>query len=201
MRLTQRFQRLVAVALLAEVGSLAAHAATIIEVGGSDFVAFDTDPALLRGSPQAGANWLDSRIYHLPQCEYHTRAVDVNRALAVMRNSGQKKLALSVWHARFERPGECQGFLANSAGGHLAPKVVDNLEQIVRQAGALGYDEIQLRFNPMARNAVQSWGTEWDQAMFDENWGVVQSTVSTLSALGGPRLVYQGFRIKRRAYG
>jgi hypothetical protein len=94
-----------------------------------------------------------------------------------------------LWFAHMDKPVDCRGFLLNSSGGRLTPQVLSNLQSLVRKVGTLGFDEVQIRFAPMANNRPEQWH-DWDQAMFDENWAVIDSTITALSQVGGVHLVY-----------
>ena len=163
----------------------AAGAGAIEEWGGSDYVIFDTDPAATHDP----AAWRDNSQFHTPPCQFDERAVDVRRDLDQMHAAGQRKLALMVWFTHIRDEQDCKGFLANSAGGRLANKVLSNLEGLVKAAGAAGFDELQVRFAPMGVNAPSVWNA-WNEEKYQENWGVIRTTVAALLKLKGPRLLF-----------
>jgi hypothetical protein len=170
-------------ALAFVVGLTPAKAGSVQQWGGSDYVFVDTDPEQLH-DPDA---MRDNSRFHTPPCEFDARADAVKRDLAAMRASGQRKLGLMVWFTHVQSEQDCKGFLANSAGGRLAPRVDGNLERLVSEAGKEGFDEVQIRFAPMGPNWPKDWPA-WNEDMYRENWGVIRSTVAALLQIKGPRL-------------
>jgi hypothetical protein len=160
-------------------------ARTVAEVGGSDFVTIATDPDRLVGDE----NWRSNAVFRTPACQYDTETAEVDRRLRAMRQAGQRKLGLIIWFAQLHQAQECAGFLANSSGGHLPPRILANLEHLIRTAGALNFDEVQVRFAPMAHNWPIEW-QEWEEATYAENWGLINSTIAATARSDGPHVVY-----------
>jgi hypothetical protein len=161
-------------------------AASVLDWGGSNYVIFDSDPEKIHDDPAA---WRDNTKFRTPFCQFEERSADVRRDLTAMQAHGQKKLAFLVWFTHFRDDQACRGFLANSAGGRLSKKVLDNLEALVRLAGELGFDEVQVRLAPMGKNWPNKWRA-WDEKMYRENWGVIQSVVTRLIAIKKPRILF-----------
>lgn len=182
----QRLTRLAALLFCASQIALPATAATILETGGSDFVAINVDPSLLHD----GQNWKSSAIFRTPACQYDQLKTAADHELAQMRASGQKKIGTTLWFMHLNKAEPCSGFLLNSAGGVPAKEVVANLNHLLETAASLGFDEAQLRFAPMDGNRSKEWGS-WKEDVYKENWSFISSIISQLSSTHpGIRIVY-----------
>lgn len=178
---------LAAACLAVAAPATAAPAAAIAEAGGSDLVAIDLDPSRLVGSD---AGWRDSAVFHTPACQYDRLRDDTDRELMAMRQAGQKKLGFNLWYMHLDKSADCAGFALNSAGGRFTPLAIANLNALMAKAADLGFDEVQVRFSPLANNRVESWKNDWNQAMFEENWGVIDSTIAAIGHPPGIRVIY-----------
>jgi hypothetical protein len=184
-RLWQHLWWCLLVSALVLLAPPAATAGTVQEVGGSDFVTVATDPDRLVGDE----NWRSNAVFRTPACQYDTETAEVDRRLHAMRQAGQRKLGLILWFARLHASPECAGFLINSSGGHLPPRVLANLERLIQAAGTLGFDEVQVRFAPMVHNWPTEW-TAWEEATYAENWELISSTIAATARSTGPHVVY-----------
>jgi len=159
--------------------------ASVLETGGSNLVAVDVHLEQLH----LPGNWKKNDVFRTPACQLQTIQPEIERQLKLMRKARQEKLGLVLWFTNSTMDEDCTGFLLNSAGGHLTPKVTGNLRQLIKVAAGLGFNEIQVRFAPMGRNWPTQW-TTWKEDLFAENWSVIESTVSALSDTGEPRIIY-----------
>lgn len=163
-------------------GPVAADA--VLSWGGSNYIAFGLDINRLNSE----VDWKNSDIFKTPACFLHSNHDAIERDLSEMASHGQKKVALMLWHMRRDDSQDCSGFLLRSNGGSLTPKVMENLIAFINIAKTLGFNEVQVRFAPMGKNWPKEWAS-WDEALFQENWAVIRSTVSALKVVQGPRIV------------
>jgi hypothetical protein len=102
--------------------------------------------------------------------------------LAAMRAAGIQSLRLLLWYMS-DATGQNWG-IVSSGGGHLAEPYRSNLIHYlsdVRQAGIL---QLTLAFGPTWTN--DPLGTNYDPAMFDEDWNFVRDVRPLLKRYGPP---------------
>ncbi len=157
----------------------------ISEWGGSNYVV--TDLKLDRLNTEA--DWKDKEIFKTPACLLQANRDKTYKDLSSLRASGQRKVALLLWHTRLEKHMDCKGFLLDSSGGVFSPGVVDNLVSFLQLAAKLGFDEVQIRFAPMGKNWPKEWKS-WNESLFQENWSLIRSTAVSLKVNNTPRVVF-----------
>jgi len=160
-------------------------AGTVSEWGGSNYVVFGLNLDLLNDE----ADWQRSDIFKTPTCHFQSNRELMLNDLSNLREHGQRKVALVLWHASLDAHVDCNGFLLRSTGGAFSPQVIANLKLLLQLTAKLGFDEVQIRFAPMGKNFPKEWKS-WDESMFQENWSLIKSTVSTLQLTSVPRIVF-----------
>ena len=159
--------------------------AQIVQNGGSNYVAIDLDPGKLTDP----ARWRDNAVFHSPACATLSNQGAVRRDLVAMRRGGQRKLAVMVWYAHLRLPGACHGYLVNVASAQAASVIRDNIAQLARIAGSVGFDEMQIRFAPQWTDDPVAW-TRWDERLFQDDLALVQRVIGSVRTDAGLRLVY-----------
>jgi hypothetical protein len=102
---------------------------------------------------------------------------------------GQRKIATNLWHARISAEADCAGFLLNSRGGRFSSSIQKNLIAFVKLAGEIGFDEVQLRFDPLWVNVPRVWKT-WDEGLFQENLSLILTTIDLLHGITRPKIFF-----------
>ena len=176
--------------LLAAVVILAAAkpslaASLVQQAGGSVYVAFNLDPASLK----TNTDWTNSLIFHHPICQFDTGRAVIRRDMEEMVSHGQRKIATDLWHARLPASTDCGGFLLNSRGGEFQMNILHNLRSFVALAGEVGFNEVQLRFDPLSRNDPMLWKA-WDESLFEENQSIILTTIDALKNIEKPKVFF-----------
>jgi hypothetical protein len=171
-----------AVAIFVTGSSIAEASGGILECGGSNFVKFGFSGHL------RPTEWRDDRVFRTPACQMEAGYAAISSELKSMRENGQKKIGLVLWHSDIPTDAQCAGYLINSTRG-FQPQILKNLKLFMMTAKSLGFDEVQVRFGPQANNSPRSWKS-WDQEKFDHNWSVVESVVEMLRPIEGVNIVY-----------
>ena len=179
--------RLGAVIILFAAAALCAPAfsGVIEQTGGSNYLAIGADASLIGDS----SNWKNSAVFRTPACQYDTLRAQADAQLQQMRNQGQKKLALVLWFADLRKAGDCAGFLLNSTAGRFSDGVIKNLQDFLAHASSIGYDEVQIRFAPLWKNAPWTWGA-WDPDLYNQNWSVIRQTIAATRNTPGLHVIY-----------
>lgn len=177
--------RSVLLVLLSNLASGTALADAISEWGGSNYVTTGLNINRLNNDE----DWKNSDIFKTPACNLQPNRDLLQRDLSNLRASGQRKIALMLWHTDTDDANDCKGFLLRSHGGGFSPQVMDNLKQFLQIAAQLGFEEVQIRFAPMGKSWPKVWDS-WDESKFKENWSLIRSTVSALQSIKSPRVVY-----------
>lgn len=167
------------------LASRMAPADAVLEWGGSNYVASGLDTTLLNSD----AEWRNTNIFRTPACTLQSTREQIQHNLSNLRAHGQRKLALILWHTDTDTDADCKGFLLQSRGGHFPPQVIENLKLFLEIAAQQHFEEVQIRFAPMGKNWPKAWNS-WDEAMFQNDWSVIRSTVSALQTSSSPRIVY-----------
>jgi hypothetical protein len=105
----------------------------------------------------------------------------VRAQLAAMRAAGLQSLRLLLWYMS-DATGQYWG-IVSSGGGHLAEPYRSNLIHYLSDVRQAGFEQLTLAFGPTWTN--DPLGTNYDPAMFDEDWAFV-SDVRTLLKHYGP---------------
>ena len=159
-----------AVALLVATGAVPAEA---------DPVA----PAAVSG----GSNY---DFYYLDGCYWQPyQVVDAfNKAptiiayqLAGMKRAGQNRLSIGVYHHH----GADNGTVMDSTGGRLPPQDQENLAGLLAAVKQAGFAEITVVLHPSDGNDPTTWSS-WQDAMYQENWQLIQSLHPIIAAAGLP---------------
>jgi len=141
------------------------------------------------GSPLIGANYTH---YANANCSLddgivaHYDRVGVRRLvraqLAAMRAAGIESLRLLLWHMS-DATGQTWGIVP-SGGGRLAEPYRSNLIRYLNDVRRSGMAQLTLAFGPTWTN--DPLGTNYDPAMFDEDWAFVRDVRPLLKRYGPP---------------
>ncbi len=127
---------------------------------------------------------------------YDTKASEINAQLAVLFANGQRRLRLMIFHLEYDYqfvngvlvhnpPSVPGGTLVDSTGGKLTPRILANLAGLLAAIKAAGFEEVEIAFGPQGANNLGSWPS-WQEAYFQQNWEVIQSTRPVIAAAGIP---------------
>lgn len=180
MQLTRSMMRLAAIA------AMPASVVLVAAVSGT------ATPAAVRRSaptPLIGANYTH---YVSPSCSLelaygivtHYDLPGVRRRvqaqLAAMRAAGIQSLRLVLWYMS-DATGQNWG-IVSSGGGHLAEPYRSNLIHYLSDVRRAGFLQLTLAFGPTWTN--DPLGTNYDPAMFDEDWAFVRDVRPLLKRYG-----------------
>jgi len=96
----------------------------------------------------------------------------VQRQLAAMHGRGQRGVRVPILHSRGAFPGYTQ---LDSAGGKLNDQQRDNLLDFIADIGDAGFQQVLIGFFPQEANKPESWGRQWHEDLFEENWQLILS--------------------------
>jgi len=160
---------------LSIVISAAAADATILEKGGSNYVAIDLQPASLLTKK----DWQNSSLFRTPACQLNKFPEKAKSDLRSMQKNGQRKIALILWHAHISGVEPCRGYLLNSTGATFKASVIANILRFLQIAKNSGFDEVEVRFAPQWINNPRNW-KKWNDGLYRENVGVINQTISAI---------------------
>lgn len=138
--------------------------------------------------PVSGGSNYD--FYYLDSCyrepyqvvNSFNKAPDIIRfQLAGMRKAGQNRLSIGIFHHH----GPDTGTVMNSTGGTLSSQDLRNLTALLAAIEQAGYAELTVVMNPLDANDPSGWPS-WQQAMYDENWKLIQTLHPIIAAAGVP---------------
>ncbi|MBN8888037.1 MAG: hypothetical protein J0I77_20155 [Rudaea sp.] len=110
---------------------------------------------------------------------YNTQTIAIRQALQNMRNAGQDKIRIMLFFGH----GLSSGTVMDSAGGSLSSQNMSNLVNLIDDIHSFGFSVLHISFGALGSNDPTNWGG-FNQAMADENWGVISSVHQ---AIGGTR--------------
>ena len=115
---------------------------------------------------------------------YHLAPDTVRNQLAIMYNSGQRKIALDLWYSDFTMDGPLidsplYGHEVNSRLGKLLPQQETNLINLLDDIVKQGYNQIMFRFDTQGDSDPRNW-TVWQENKYLKNWSFVSSTKATI---------------------
>jgi hypothetical protein len=141
-------------------------------------------------TPPAVSGGSNYDYYYLDGCYYQPyQVVDAfNKAptiiayqLAGLKRSGQNRLSIGVYHHH----GADNGTAMDSTGGRLPPQGQENLAGLLADVKQAGFAEITVVLHPSDGNDPRTWDT-WQDALYEENWQLIQSLHPILAAAGLP---------------
>ncbi|MCF7816464.1 MAG: hypothetical protein K9M54_01165 [Kiritimatiellales bacterium] len=147
------------------------------EVGGSNYVMYNVGSEYLSGDLNA---WFKPGVLQPVVATFHQqKKEDVRAQLQAMHASGQRKIAILMWHdhltpAQLETGG-IYGHVLASNGGALLPQHAENLKgllALVRQSG--GFNELVFRFATQGDAWPDRWA-EWKEDQYRENFDFIVS--------------------------
>jgi len=159
--------------------------AELSEAGGSNYVAIDLPEYLADRS----FDWRDSTLFKTPACQLDQDKSRASQELQKMFSSGQRKIALVLWHMHQPSDQICTGFALNSFRGRFPAIVVQNVQNFAKMAAHIGFSEFEVRFAPLAGNSPREWKT-WNIAAFHENWEIIQQIKIALDQIKGITITY-----------
>lgn len=141
------------------------------EVGGSNYVMYNVGSEYLSGDLNA---WFKPGVLQPVVATFHLqKREDVLAQLRAMHDSGQRKIAIMMWHDHLTpaqlQAGGIHGHVLASNGGVLMPQHEKNLKDLlalVRQSGF--FNELVFRFAQQGDVWPQEW-REWNEVLFREN--------------------------------
>lgn len=141
----------------------------------------------LAANARGGSNY---NFYGLEGCNREPYGVvnSYNRApaliqtqLAQMRQSGQDRLMIAVFHWH----GADTGTAMDSTGGNLSVQNRQNLTDLLASVKQAGFAEISITFNPVAYNDPSGWAT-WNESLYQENWNLIHNLRPIIQQAGIP---------------
>lgn len=103
----------------------------------------------------------------------------IQRQLDQMRQAGQKRLRIPVYHHR----GQDSGTVMDSTGGRLDASNVRNLTALLAAVKSAGFEAVEVGFFPQDANDPTQW-TAFDHGLYEENWKVVRQVRSIVVRSG-----------------
>jgi len=101
--------------------------------------------------------------------------------LAGMKHAGQNRLSIGVYHHH----GPDDGTAMDSTGGRLPPQGQQNLAGLLADVKQAGFAEIMVVLHPSDGNDPRTWSS-WQDALYQENWQLIQSLHPIIAAAGLP---------------
>lgn len=103
----------------------------------------------------------------------------VQGQLAAMRQSGQARLRIGLYHGR----GLNTGTVMNSIGGNLPSSQRANLSNFLADIRSAGFAEIEFVFMPQGQNIPWKWPA-WNEDLYQENWNLIYNLHPIVAASG-----------------
>jgi hypothetical protein len=159
---------------------------------------------------RGGSNYLWYRIDNCNRepygvlANYAEQKPVINAQLAQMYAAGQRSLRLMLFHyhaqpgSNLDPTGKGHTQM-DSTGGRFPPEFEQNLAGFLRDVKAAGFAEVEVAFAPQASNNPYAWNS-WQEDVFQENWGVVQSLHSVIASAGIAYLIDLGNEMIPRYY-
>ncbi len=119
---------------------------------------------------------------------YQDGQKEIRSQLQTMCDAGQKKISLVVWFTNAPWMNEptwnnAYGAITNSEDGRLKDPIADNLKKLLvdirrskDKTGTGCFNEMFFRFAPWGPSSSFSWGTVWDESMYNQNKSFIFST-------------------------
>ncbi|MEZ4743817.1 MAG: hypothetical protein R3B45_15460 [Bdellovibrionota bacterium] len=150
-----------------------------LEIGGSNYPMYDVSGYL--NAPDPSGAWFDEGNLKLVIGDFHQDPDAVKNQLKTMYQNGQRKIALILWHTHFPQQNTDNTFgnIVRSNEYKLPDQQESNLENILNEINAIGYDEVFLRFAPQRSANPGNWNG-WDKTQFAENWNFILNTVNKM---------------------
>jgi hypothetical protein len=139
---------------------------------------------------QRGSGEIENPGNRFVICHYHLAQNTIRAQLKQMKNNGQLRLNLPLWHAPYPSPDPdnwigsdplcARHYIANSANGDLPPQQLENLANFVQDVAAAGFTQLTIRFNPQGVAHPRDWSRLYrysaDQKtkQLEENWRFIQ---------------------------
>jgi hypothetical protein len=101
--------------------------------------------------------------------------------LAGMKRAGQNRLSIGVYHHH----GAGDGTAMDSTDGRLPPRGQENLAGLLADIKQAGFAEVTVVVHPSDGNNPRTWSS-WQDALYEENWQLIQSLHSIIAAAGLP---------------
>ncbi len=157
------------------------------EVGGSNYVMYDVGREYL----DSGTGWYKAGVLQPVVATFHLqKEEDVRQQLKAMHDSGQRKIAIMMWHNHLTpqqmADGGICGHVLASNGGALTPQHAENLKgllSLIREDGL--FNELVFRFAPQGAVCPIHWKA-WNEDTYQENLKLILSVREQVSdALDG----------------
>ncbi len=140
------------------------------EVGGSNYVMYEVGREYL----DSGTGWFKPGVLQPVVATFHLqKKEDVRQQLKAMHGSGQRKIAIMMWHSHLPRKrmadGGIYGHVLASNGGALTPQHAENLKgllALIREDGL--FNELVFRFAQQGSVWSQQWKV-WNEEAYKEN--------------------------------
>lgn len=140
------------------------------EVGGSNYVMYDVGREYL----DSGTGWFKPGVLQPVVATFHQqKKADVREQLKAMHDSGQRKIAIMMWHDHLTPKqvagGGFYGHVLASNGGALTPQHAENLKgllSLIREDGL--FNELVFRFAQQGSVWPHEWKT-WEEETYQEN--------------------------------
>ncbi len=159
-------------------------------VGGTNYAFYKIkDEYLERNEPNAW--WKPGVLKHLVGA-YHMQSEGfIRQTLSEMYQSGQRKIAIVLWHTNIEKDKAASGskwadsvpagyehtygHTIDSAGGALCPQHQENLKALLKLIQNAGFESVTIRFAAQGVNNPMEWKT-WQEVYYQENLSFILST-------------------------
>jgi hypothetical protein len=111
---------------------------------------------------------------------YDTATATIKSQLQAMYSNGQRRLRIPIYHGRGSFT---PGTIMDSTGGALAPRFLNNLTNLLAEIKSVGFEEIEVSFNPQGANLPVNW-TSYSSDYFTENWELIQTLHPIIAGSG-----------------
>lgn len=111
---------------------------------------------------------------------YDTATATINSQLQTMYANGQRRLNIPIFHGRGSYT---PGTVMDSTGGTLAPRFLNNLANLLNEIKSVGFEEIEVSFNPQYPNDPTRW-TSYSSDYYTENWELIQTLHPIIAGAG-----------------
>ncbi len=147
------------------------------EIGGSNYPTYNVQNYLNGGA------W-NAQNLQLTIGDYHLDPTTVQAQLKKMYDSGQRKIALPLWYSVYSSniTGTRTKHLVKINGGDMSAQHKQNLQNLINDIKAQGYNEICVRFMQQWLSNPKSWTNGWEETTYQQNWNFIVKTVNAVNS-------------------
>ena len=128
------------------------------------------------------SNGWDPNFYSIVR-GYHLFKNQVDSTMASIKKSGQAKIGILVWFVGDHPEKESLGHFITTNQSQLYPQHKKNIQDFVRHADELGFNEVQIRFGSQGDADVFSTSAANMAAQIKHHWTFIQDVHASISEL------------------